>query len=211
MRRSGLAAAVAITPSVGSLAKVVHCATLSDGSLEWTDLEQLRLAAFARRHGPPSASVRDAARRGLALGAASELTAFEAVRDAAAEVLLSLPTTANEDAGTLKDAEERWARTEAPAPSGSEEHAADGSLREWCEGLEANEGEEANVSGGTDARPPPLVEPDSNALLALRWWGDPRASDRIHARARSEPPRTIAERRVEATPLSNPSRVTFAT
>ena len=53
------------------------------GGLDWTALEQLRIAAFARRHGAPKDTEREAARRGQALSAASEAVAFTALRDAA--------------------------------------------------------------------------------------------------------------------------------
>ena len=72
------------------------------GELDWTSLETLRLAAFARRNGAAKPVQREAARRGEALGPAAEGIAFAAVRDAAATVLLGLPTTAKDDVAMLQ-------------------------------------------------------------------------------------------------------------
>lgn len=76
------------------------------GGFSWTDLANLRVLIAIQCASTTKAkinekAIRDIARRGGALGAEAELRTFSAVRDAAAETLLSFPTTAQSDVEAL--------------------------------------------------------------------------------------------------------------
>ena len=76
------------------------------GGFSWADLANLRVeiaiqCASATKSKVNEKEIRDIARRGGALGAEAESRTFAAVREAAAEALLSFPTTAQSDVEAL--------------------------------------------------------------------------------------------------------------
>ena len=71
------------------------------GGFAWNDLAEVRIAFATKRSRKNEKALRDIARRGGALGVDEELETFAAIREAAANALLSFPTTAKSDSDTL--------------------------------------------------------------------------------------------------------------
>ena len=146
------------------------------GRLTWTDLADLRADAACadadvRRLGLAKRA-RDVCRRGDSVSPAVERRVFEAVRDAAAQTLLSLETTAAQDevvVAGLAGGEETnpGESTDAAAETatmrrdaGLDEH---GAPKEWTRAAATADGDA--LSSRADVR----ATDASNALLAARW------------------------------------------
>ena len=149
------------------------------GSLSWNDVVRIRSEAASkdgdvRRLGVGSLKrARDVAARGKSISPATELRAFEAVRDAAGRTLLGLPTTAKDDEMALREGiescfqrrEARARAADASSAEGSAERLASpskevelddhGAPLEWT--IESGD---AHASCDVD---------DSNVWLAVRW------------------------------------------